>query len=263
MRIISAAMLLLACLALLWVLWDVTWDALSSLPERGSAALPSASSGAPPAEPNSIGVSTFSREPAAEETAPPAPARQPEPETASTSTPANVRFVEGQGIIGPRIDGTLVRLPAAVPEAPPPPPPELSPELYRLVVIESAGTIDARTHKVRLAHVDTPAPGATCRNADGSQWPCGMRARTALRRLIRRRAIACIDPDAAPGDPPRPLPAPGEVRVEACTVGNVNLSEWLVENGWAAPVDGAPGSWRELNAAAQAGGRGLYATAGR
>lgn len=271
MRAISAAMMLLGAVALLWVLGDSLWSRLSELRRHGDLLTASPSSPADPAagrEPNAAGVTTVRSQSPAGAIVVPAEesdiARTPSsPEATTRAAPGEVRFVEGQGIVGPRLDGPLVRLPAMVKEAPPPPPPVAEPDLYRLVVIESAGVIDARSHIVRLAHVAAPDTSATCRNAAGASWPCGMRARTALRRLIRRRAIACTDPDWKPGEEKRPPPRQGEMRVEACTVGGVDLAQWLVENGWAEPAAGAPEEWQALNDAAKAEGRGLYDAAGR
>ncbi len=196
--------------------------------------------------------------------------------------PDALRHVTGPGITaGPAAEGPLEREPTAVVL---PPEPEEPAEPFRLVVVVDPGLIDVRSHLVRLAHVSPPLTADTCTAPSGAEWPCGRRARTAVRRLIRRRAVACRpleDPDTKP---PRPMvrsailtgperpPEPRAARlgtppedgeretvVADCTVGNTDIGAWLVENGWAEPAPGAPERLVTLHAAARAAGRGLYA----
>lgn len=167
-------------------------------------------------------------------------------------TSADVRSVDRDGIVGPRIEGPLVRAPSTV-ELPPPAAPE--PERYKLVVIESAGVINARSHRIALAGIKAPEADETCKNASGGNWPCGARARTALRRLVRRRAVECLELGEVVSKEP--------VRPARCSVGPVDLSEWLVEQGWAQPSKDAPDAFASLHASAVAEGRGLYTRDGR
>lgn len=193
-----------------------------------------------------------------------------------------VRYLNASGIVSPVPDGPLTRLPTPVEPAPQPPP---TPERYRLVIVESAGMIDARSLRIRLAGVEAPGADATCTAPDGRLWPCGRRARTALRRLVRRRAIDCMDETAlqeadagasAAGDVGQADAGADEGRRDAagdvggkslvvsrCRVGKVDLSRWLVEQGWAEPAAGANDELRILHAAAREAGRGLYAPAPR
>jgi endonuclease YncB( thermonuclease family) len=62
---------------------------------------------------------------------------------------------------------------------------------------------------------------------DDQNWPCGAAAKTALRRLIRARAVVCD------------LPGPGEHKsfTARCAVSGTDLSTWLVRQGWAKPHD--------------------------
>jgi len=70
---------------------------------------------------------------------------------------------------------------------------------------------------------------STCLDAGGLAWPCGARARAALVRVIRTRAVTCR------------LPPGGEAPDFAarCTVGGIDLSLWMVRQGWAEPKPGA------------------------
>lgn len=190
---------------------------------------------------------TADRDPAA-----PATAETADAPAGTVETGAGVRYVEGEGIVATRIEGPLTRAPTTV-LVPEPIVRGPEPTLYNLVVIEDADTVNLRTHTVQLAHVVGPEADETCTTAAGARWPCGMRARTALRRLVRSRALACLDVPAPEGAPQR----------ATCSAGGTDLSTWLVEQGWARPSDDAPDALKELHAAAEDAGRGLYDPAGR
>ncbi len=164
-----------------------------------------------------------------------------------------VRYVEGSGIAAPRLEGPLVRedQPAILPAAPARGP---DPERFKLVVIESADTVNVRSHRFTLAYIDAPDADATCTTGEGKAWPCGARARTALRRLVRRRALDCLQLDRTSEEP---------VRAANCEVANTNLSEWLVEQGWARPTEEAPEAFAAMHKAAVDAKRGLYSPDGR
>lgn len=162
----------------------------------------------------------------------------------------NVRYVDGNGIVAARVDGELVREPHKVAYGPPVAARRTADE-YNLVVIESAGTIDARSRRIKLSHVKAPESDLECTTSAGVSWPCGRRARTAMRRLVRRRAIQCLDERLEQGED-------GDVHVARCSVGGVDLSKWLVENGWAVPTESAPDDFTTAHLTAQNLGRGLY-----
>ncbi|MBJ3776352.1 hypothetical protein [Acuticoccus mangrovi] len=255
-RVTLAATLLVAAVMLVAAAWLFTGQGEpGASPGTGPArvtATPRAASTAAPA-PSAASPASAAASPA---DAPP-----PEEETDS-----DIRYVEENGIASPRPTGPLVRdtrpIEPPEPEAPRPP----QPERYRLVVVESAGLIDARTHFIKLAHIEAPAADASCSHADGAKWPCGRRARTALRRLVRRRAIDCLDLAAvAAQQAGKPLPAPTreETRAETCTVAGTDLAEWLVEQGWATPTADAPEGWQAMHRTAVEEERGLYAADAR
>jgi len=179
---------------------------------------------------------------------------QPAAADAGAQDNGSVRFINENGIVSILVDGPLERAPPrAEPEKPAPPPREAR-DVHRLVVIESAGLIDARSHHIRLAHIEAPSAETRCERPDGVAWPCGMRARTALRRLVRRRAIECLP--VKEGEDPKQAPP---VRTAVCEVAGTDLSRWLIENGWAEPAGTAPDRWRDLHARAVEERRGLYA----
>ncbi|WP_279479050.1 hypothetical protein [Aureimonas sp. SK2] len=112
--------------------------------------------------------------------------------------------------------------------------------------------VDARTLKtgeitLLVAGVEPVASDARC--ADGAQaWPCATRARTALRGWIRGRSVLCAVPPEAAGA--REITAP-------CLLGEEDVGEWVVRNGWA---HAAPGSrYEAAEREAREARRGVWA----
>ncbi|MGA7802483.1 MAG: thermonuclease family protein, partial [Gammaproteobacteria bacterium] len=56
---------------------------------------------------------------------------------------------------------------------------------------------------------------------DGRRWACGLRAYVALLNLIGSAAIECHPNDTSKPD------------VVVCHKGSIDLSEWMLEHGWA------------------------------
>ncbi len=69
---------------------------------------------------------------------------------------------------------------------------------YFKVKVRNAGTLEAdlpgETVVIRLAGVDSHDADAICKRENGTIWPCGAKARAALTRLIRYRAVTCTVP---------------------------------------------------------------------
>jgi endonuclease YncB( thermonuclease family) len=129
----------------------------------------------------------------------------------------------------------------------PPMPPLSKEETFLLFqpVVENAGTLIAEGRMITLSGVLPVEATRMCVNADGGQWPCGKKARTEFRALVRGRAISCLLPDQQIAN----------VETE-CRIGKENLAEWLVEKGWA---EAKPGSeFESLGQAAKLMGRGIY-----
>jgi len=127
-------------------------------------------------------------------------------------------------------------LPPAPPIAPAPAPPPTpvdntaKPALLYRPVATAAGTIEASGYRIALDGIEVVSPEETCNVVGGAAWPCGMAARTAFRNWLRSRAVECN----VPGQPP------DEVIATQCKLGNTDLAEWLIQNGWARAKDGAP-----------------------
>jgi hypothetical protein len=129
----------------------------------------------------------------------------------------------------------------------PPIPVKPKPELVLMFqpVIENAGTIIVEGRNISLLNVFPIEADLLCTDQNGREWPCGKAARTAFRAMVRGRAIMCRLPDQQ------------KVDVEAeCGIGNENLGQWLVEQGWA---EARPGSdFESLGEAARLSGRGIF-----
>ena len=96
---------------------------------------------------------------------------------------------------------------------------------YYRVIVPVSGTLEAGDVVIKLNGIVAGKADAQCQNEKGKSWPCGAAAKTALRQLIRARAVVCD------------LPGPGEQRsfTAGCAVSGTDLSTWLVRQGWAKP----------------------------
>jgi endonuclease YncB( thermonuclease family) len=133
---------------------------------------------------------------------------------------------------------------AKPPAEPPPvePAPALEDTTPREVLLPRPIVLDAGSFRVGSGTVRLPGielPTETC--GDGaSPWPCGARARTALRALVRSRSITCT----VPGN----FQAKDETVESACSLGAADIGEWLVANGWAKAAAGGPYAEAETRA---------------
>ena len=182
-----------------------------------------------------------------------APADEPSTEAAQPQarvTSPQARQVDPDGFSFPDGDAAplerieprqpLSEMGQALPPAPPTPPapPEppapvdntAKPQLLYRPVATAAGTIEASGYRIALENIEAVPPEETC-NAEGRPaWPCGMAARTAFRNWLRSRAVECD----VPGQPPEKAIA------TRCKLGNEDIAQWLVSNGWARAKDGTP-----------------------
>jgi len=114
---------------------------------------------------------------------------------------------------------------------------------YFKVKVRDAVTLEAdlpgETVVIRLAGIASHAADATCKRENGSTWPCGAKARAALTRYIRYRAVTCT------------LPPVGESADFAarCSLRGHDLSVWLVRRGWARPNSDEPEFTKAMAAA--------------
>jgi|GEM_PF-677839 len=186
--------------------------------------------------------------------APPLPAaKTPEPtrtETQQTAAPAapvpdDIRNVSPEGVTAPQVTGELTRIapserflelmnPPAIPV------PDGPMELVQVEVPDS-GHLKSGPLTVKLAQIDALPLEATCKTALGASWPCGTRARTFLRGLIRRFKVSCTK-----GEEVGP-----QMVLARCSRGSIDLGTQLVRFGWAAAAADAPDELQQLSKAAR------------
>jgi len=116
-------------------------------------------------------------------------------------------------------------------------------------LITAAGQVAGSGLTVTIAGLEPTLADATCVDAAGAAWPCGMRARTAFRSFVRGRALACDLPEEITHK---------EYTV-ACTIGKQDVGAWLAANGWAKPLPGS--AYAELGEAARAQAKGIFGQA--
>lgn len=75
----------------------------------------------------------------------------------------------------------------------------------------------------RLHGIDAPELGQNCQKPDGSSWPCGQEAASALREKIGAQPITCRSDG---------LDRYGRF-LSVCHAGGTNLNRWMVRQGWA------------------------------
>ena len=83
-------------------------------------------------------------------------------------------------------------------------------------------SLDYRNRRVRLWGIDAPELSQQCRRGKTS-WDCGRQARAALAAHIEGLQVLCTTVDVDTH----------ERAVSRCTLGNENLNEWMVREGWA------------------------------
>jgi endonuclease YncB( thermonuclease family) len=131
-------------------------------------------------------------------------------------------------------------------QATPPKPEGPAMRLLHRPTAEAAGLVTVQGHKIAIDGIEVIAPDETCSAPDGSEWPCGRLARTAFRQWLRGRAVSCTVPEEAGS----------ETVSTACKLGEQDVGEWLVRNGWARASDG--GSYVELAEEAKAKKLGVF-----
>ncbi|POF34910.1 thermonuclease family protein [Roseibium marinum] len=166
--------------------------------------------------------------------------KAPERLTSAAPLPADIRNVSPEGVTAPKVSGNLKRVEPSkryleLKDPPVEPIPDGPIELTRVQVLDS-GRIQSNRLVVTLAYIQPLKIDETCISRLGGSWPCGARARTFLRGLIRQFKITCIKIEEI---------GPGQI-LGSCRRGNVDLSARLVRYGWADPAPGAPSHITEL-----------------
>jgi endonuclease YncB( thermonuclease family) len=116
-------------------------------------------------------------------------------------------------------------------------------------LIQAAGRISGSGVAVDIAGVRPTEADRICKDGDGAEWPCGMRARAAFRSFVRGRALLCDLPEEITQ---KHYSVP-------CSLGKQDVAAWLVAQGWAEADQGGP--YAAVGEAARAAGKGVYGKA--
>lgn len=118
--------------------------------------------------------------------------------------------------------------------------PKLKPKRFYRVRVLDSGTLEASGRVIKLDGINPIPSDETCNDKSGTKWLCGTRARLALTRFIRGRAVVCKVPEK---DKAKALTA-------RCSLASKDLSVWVAAQGWAKPA--APPKPKIAKAADQA-----------
>jgi endonuclease YncB( thermonuclease family) len=111
-------------------------------------------------------------------------------------------------------------------------------------------TLEIHGTRIRLWGIDAPESSQLCRGEGGLQYRCGAKAANDLDAFIAGRPVNCI---------PISLDQYGRT-VATCSIGDVDLGEWLVRNGLA--IDWpqySRGRYDAVQREAEHAGRGMWA----
>ncbi len=145
-------------------------------------------------------------------------------------------------------------MPAVRPSAASRPPADPETIFSRVIVVDGASIRAVRDKKpviIRVAGITVPAFKDTCTDPAGVVWKCGSKGRAELARLIGGRSVACAKLEEVD-----PLTLSGR-----CRVGVYDLARWLVDQGWADPVDTADTDLAAAAERAKAAGKGRFGPA--
>ena len=121
-------------------------------------------------------------------------------------------------------------------------------KLHYRVKVRDGGTLEDSGVVIRLAEIEAREADGRCTDKNGKDWACGSAARVALTRFIRYRAVSCGLPDDEKQTD----------YVARCTVGGVDLSEWMVRQGWAKPKPDADQALADAAEAAKVAQLGIW-----
>lgn len=175
------------------------------------------------------------------ETASQVPPTQSEPVVVATAPrPADIRNVSPEGVSAPKVNGDLKRIEPSkryleLKDPPVEPIPDGPLEFMRVQVLDG-GRIKSDRLTVTLAHIVPLKSDETCVSRLGGTWPCGARARTFLRGLVRQLKVVCHKIEDT---------GPQQI-LATCSRGSMDLSRRLVRYGWADPAPDAPEDLFEL-----------------
>jgi endonuclease YncB( thermonuclease family) len=110
-------------------------------------------------------------------------------------------------------------------------------------------TLEIHGTRIRLWGIDAPESSQFCRGEDSLPYRCGAMAANDLDDFIARRPLSCV-----------PISLDRYERtVATCSVGDVDLGEWLVRNGLAIDwPEYSKGKFDAIQREAEHAGRGIW-----
>ena len=125
----------------------------------------------------------------------------------------------------------------------------LSDDMTGQASIIDGDTLEIHGTRIRLWGIDAPESSQLCRGEDSLQYRCGAKAANELDTFIAKRPVSCI---------PFSLDQYGRT-VASCSVGGVDLGEWLVRNGLALDwPQFSRGKYDGIQREAEHAGRGMW-----
>src|SRR3954451_3266380 len=111
-------------------------------------------------------------------------------------------------------------------------------------------TLEIHGTRIRLWGIDAPESTQLCRGEDSLRYRCGAKSANDLDTFIARRTVSCQARD---------LDRYGRT-VATCLVGEIDLGDWLVRNGFALDwPQYSKGRYADAQREAEHGGRGIWA----
>jgi endonuclease YncB( thermonuclease family) len=118
--------------------------------------------------------------------------------------------------------------------------------VFKRVRVEAGGTIRADGHNLDLYGLELVRRNRICA-PEGVRWACGQRAFIAMRGLLEGQSISCSF-IAAAGSPKA-----------VCRVGDTDVTQWLLSEGWSELVEGVTDeSYSEAAASARRRKAGIW-----
>ena len=131
--------------------------------------------------------------------------------------------------------------------------PVLAADLVGKANIADGGTLFLAGKKIEIAGIVAPETGQMCSRPDASSYACGQMATFALAGIVETQWVTCRPSGEGEG---------GALRA-TCFIGPYDIGAEMLRRGWAVadPSDpaSAAGNYAEIEAAARAAGRGLWA----
>lgn len=102
--------------------------------------------------------------------------------------------------------------------------------------------------EIRLEGIDAPEYHQNCYNEANKAYPCGKLAYEALKNLIGTKSVRCR----------KIVKDKYHREVSECWVGDININEWMVKNGWAVAYTRYTKAYEQAQSEAKSARRGIW-----